>query len=126
MNSLTADQVGTYGEDKKKTKKAVLSICDLAAKSGDLEKLKWAIKELKVPVDENMSLAASAGGSLEVLQWLRSQNPPCPWNAGVCSGAAENGQMHVLRWLRAQDPPCPWDERVCANASLHCVAIWIC
>jgi hypothetical protein len=38
---------------------------------------------------------------LEVLQWLRNQDPPCPWNEHTCTAAAANGNLDVLQWLRS-------------------------
>ena len=60
---------------------------------------------------------AAGGGCLPVLQWLRAQDPPCPWDERTCSSAAEGGHLHILQWLRAQDPPCPWDNWSCARAA---------
>jgi hypothetical protein len=45
-----------------------------------------------------------------MLQWLRKQDPPCPWDSRACSNAAQRGHLEVLKWLRGQDPPCPWDS----------------
>jgi hypothetical protein len=45
-----------------------------------------------------------------VLQWARSQDPPCPWESDACNNAATKGHLHVLQWLRNQNPPCPWDS----------------
>ena len=45
----------------------------------------------------------------------RAQDPPCPWNAQVCTAAADSSHLAVLLWLRAQDPPCPWSKRECLN-----------
>ena len=28
------------------------------------------------------------------------------------------GHLHVLHWLRSQDPPCPWDSTECENVAL--------
>ena len=44
---------------------------------------------------------------LHVLQWLRSQYPPCPWDERACSNAVINGQIDTFLWLRSQNPPCP-------------------
>lgn len=50
--------------------------------------------------------AATAGhGHVDVLQWLRQQQPPCPWSKFVCSSAAGSGQLDVMKWLRSQNPP---------------------
>jgi hypothetical protein len=36
-----------------------------------------------------------------VLQWLRSQDPPCPWNVSDCLSLAEEGShWEVVTWIR--------------------------
>ena len=35
---------------------------------------------------------------LDALRWLRSQEPPCPWDATVCALATENHGYDVLGW----------------------------
>ena len=57
-----------------------------------------------------MTCAAAKNGHLEVLQWMRAQHPPCPWNSKVCYWAARNGHLEVLRWARSQG--CPWHKGV--------------
>jgi hypothetical protein len=54
---------------------------------------------------------------LEILQWVREQDPPCPWGVSTCNAAADAEDLEVLMWLREQDPPCPWDERTCQAAA---------
>ena len=54
-----------------------------------------------------------------IIQWSRSQNPPCPWNRSTC----ENGHLHVLEWLRNQEPPCPWNIRLCQRATKMVISI---
>ena len=88
--------------------------------------LKWA-REHGCPWDESTCAAAAGeeqstvlpdvqGGHLEVLQWAREQDPPCPWNSRVCHAAAERGNSEVLQWAR--DQGCPWDEdRMCELAA---------
>ena len=53
---------------------------------------------------------------MEVLKWVRDQDPPCPWDEGTCASAAMYDDLHLLKWLRAEDPPCPWDEESTENA----------
>merc|ERR1711967_84411 len=67
--------------------------------------------------DEEVCKGAAQGGHLEVLKFLRAQDPPCPWNVQTCSEAALGGHLEVLKWLRSQDPPCPWDVGTCASAA---------
>lgn len=45
-------------------------------------------------------------GNLHIIQWLRSQDPPCPWDEFTCEKAALGGHLETLKWLRSQDPPC--------------------
>ena len=74
--------------------------------------------------DATTFVAAAENGHLDVLKFLRSQDPPCPWSSttcsgGACSAAVRNGHFDVLKWLRSQDPPCPWGERTCSNAAFN-------
>jgi hypothetical protein len=57
---------------------------------------------------------AASAGHLHILQWLRSQHPPCPWDARSIIAAASAGHLHIFHWLRAQDPPCPIDTAASA------------
>jgi hypothetical protein len=54
-----------------------------------------------------------------VLQWLRSQEPPCPWDKEACTRAAQGGHLGMLQRLRVQEPPCPWDAGVVARIAFH-------
>jgi len=46
-------------------------------------------------------------GNLPVLQWLRAQDPPCPWDESTMEFAIEEGQDHVIAWLHTQNAPVP-------------------
>ncbi|KAJ1395465.1 hypothetical protein B484DRAFT_425261, partial [Ochromonadaceae sp. CCMP2298] len=43
--------------------------------------------------------------------------PPPATQKHSCHWAARAYRLHVLQWLRAQDPPCPWDEATCTAAA---------
>jgi hypothetical protein len=89
-----------------------------ASGAGRLEVLQWLrAQDPPCPWDTEVCAIAAHSGRLEVLQWLRAQDPPCPWDTVVCSYAAASGHLDVLQWLRAQDPPCPWDSKVCSSAA---------
>jgi hypothetical protein len=64
-----------------------------------------------------------------VLQWLRSQDPPCPWDSNVCLEAVTAGDLDMLVWLRSQNPPCPWDIDICRKMAsiknFHELEDWI-
>jgi hypothetical protein len=66
-----------------------------------------SLKASRFPRDDGIRVCqyAADNGHLSVLQWLRAQQPPCPWNDWVCSSAAIYGHLHILQWARAQDPP---------------------
>jgi hypothetical protein len=36
------------------------------------------------------------------LQWLRSQNPPCPWNISRCIDVVKPENSHIIEWLNTQ------------------------
>ena len=53
--------------------------------------VEWTHREMQMPMDKLVSIAAAYGGHIEVLQWARAQEPPCSWDKYVCISAAENG-----------------------------------
>ena len=88
------------------------SVCNLAARGGHLEVLKWA-RANECPWDDYMCAEAASGGHLEVLQWLRAEK--CPWDKRTCKFAAECGHLEVLQWARANG--CLWNAQTCACAA---------
>jgi hypothetical protein len=118
---------------------------ETAAELGNLGLVRWLVEEQRVPPDSGWTYAlaagnahyavlcylrdhgwwcgkhacasAAGGGHIAVLQWLRAQEPPCPWDAKECTLAARNGHVDVLHWLRAQEPPVPWKANACAAAA---------
>ena len=95
-------------------------VLDVAAYHGYLQVFEkyWSQvpqKRLSKLWDKETCVFPAFRGRLEVLQWMRAQDPPCPWNSGICYYAASKGHLDVLRWARRQG--CPWGERlVCAAA----------
>ena len=87
-------------------------LCQAAARSGQLEKLK-GLRADGTPWDRSTCWAAASGAHLEVVQWARANG--CPWDEWTCAGAAEGGHLEVLQWLRANG--CPWDEGTCHNGA---------
>ncbi len=98
---------------------------------------KWVLSKSEranwIPT-EDMQVAlcrvAAKKGHLEVLRWLRSQNPPYAWDYLVWGAAAASGKVDVLEWLRRQDPPCPWDDNwvlgKAAGAGSIEIMEWLC
>ncbi len=78
--------------------------CTLAAKYGHFETLKWA-RTHGCEWSENTCSWAACCGHLEILQWLRKHG--CPWNQWACIDAARYGQLEILKW--AHENGCPWN-----------------
>jgi len=95
------------------------TICSEAARNGDLYQLQQA-RAAGHPWGQDTCASAAYRGHLEVLKWLRAQDPPCPWNENTCVWAAQCGQLVILQWLREHG--CPWDEWTCVSAAYggHC------
>ena len=68
-------------------------LCAKAAKSGQLELLKWA---RAYGCQWSVSTCANAAGGrhAEVLQWTRANR--CPWDWQTCANAAWGGHLNVL------------------------------
>ena len=81
-----------------------------AGVSGSIDLVNYLVgaeRGLKPPV---LCMAAMKG-HLHLVMHLR-ETLRCRWNATVCWMAAYFGHLHVLQWLRGQNPPCPWDSMV--------------
>ena len=88
--------------------------CDLAARGGHLEVLKWA-HENDCPWGVWTCAFAAENGHLEILKWAHEND--CPWDEWTCRKGAEGGHLEVLIWARENG--CPWDEWTCANAAIR-------
>jgi hypothetical protein len=70
------------------------------------------------PYDPYMCCTAAViAGHLNVLQWLHSQDAFERSNMWWCKLPAAHGHLEILQWMRAQDPPCPWDVLTCEGAA---------
>lgn len=86
----------------------------------DTSALQWIRQNCTLPIEfwtKHISQMAASMGDQIMLEWLRAQDPPVPWDARVCTAAAARGNIKMLRWLRCQDPPAPWDEATTAAAA---------
>ena len=43
---------------------------------------------------------AAESGSLDIVMWLRSLEPPCEWDHSVADAAAIHGHAHILEYMR--------------------------
>ncbi len=71
----------------------------LAADAGRIDWLQQLAKHHPVgmwPANICSTIAAGGQKQLPALKWLRSQDPPCSWDASTCTAAAKDGHMGVL------------------------------
>ena len=85
-------------------------------RSGVLLKLKW-LRSLDPPCPWNKRACSEAirGGHLAVLQWLKQEG--CPWYEDAVSLAARSGRIEILEWLRSEGEV--FDERACDHAAMQ-------
>jgi len=76
----------------------------MPARKGYFEILKWSMDN-GCPTTEWTCAEASIGGQFEVLKYLRSLDPPCPWNKMTCLYAKKLGYNDMLSW--ALESGCP-------------------
>ena len=88
-----------------------------AAERGHLEMVRLLRERLGCSMDAKTCGWAAYGGRLEVLQYLRSGQFPCPWDSETTERAAGNGHVRVLAWAMQQG--CPVSRWAWAHASIR-------
>ena len=58
--------------------------------------------------EQDVMELAAAKGDLDLIKWLRSQDPPCEWSKKACTAAAWGNRWDLLRQLLSMG--CPIDE----------------
>lgn len=98
---------------------------ELAAVRGDIATLELARGAGCKLEDVWLCNMAALNGRLDVIKWLRAQDPPCPWEGRTCLYAASNGYLEALQWMVAAG--CPWDSVACRRSarSNESVVAWI-
>ena len=100
--SCRATRAAAPGETETKLSSIVTSV----------KLLEWAIDQ-GLPLDENVCMAAAAGGHLDCLVWAREHG--CDWDKHTCSEAAAGGHFDCLVWAREHG--CKWDKEECENVA---------
>jgi len=78
--------------------------------------LDWLFEFIKPEqLHSDVTAAAVKGGHLELLKWLLSKNV-C-WGPRCCSNAVEYQRHDILAFLRTSKPRCPWDSDTCSAAA---------
>ncbi len=55
--------------------------------------------------------AAASNGHLNILKWLRAQNPPYPWSRRECREEASfDGHQHIVDWIDQHEDESDWEE----------------
>ena len=92
-----------------------------SARNGQLRVLQWLQnapgpeKGRKPVLEQECAEFAAQAGHVEVLEWLRSQDPPCPWSGFTAMKAAVHGHLDCLKCLRKHG--CPFDRVAVMAAS---------
>ena len=116
LSDLKAMDLGYVSLLKDRHSRGVLTndscLCVAAARSGQLEELKWARANF-FPWDRDTCAYAALGGQLDVLKWASENH--CLWDENTCAYAAKGGHLETLKWARENG--CPWDEYTCERAA---------
>ena len=91
-----------------------IEVLRAAAVGGHVHVLEWARKSHQLPWDASVCAAASHGGQLETVQWLRRHC--CPWDKSTSTWAAVEGHSTLLKWAR--DNGCDYSEETCMRLKL--------
>ena len=86
-----------------------------AARDGDIEHLKL-LRDKGYPWPTDTCSEAAQWGHLDVLQWLRAQDPPCPWNPDTAYAAARWGDSRMLKWLHQNG--FPWQGALASSMKI--------
>jgi len=85
-------------------------VCNIAAKNGWLDLLKWARHSSLTfgngcEWNSKVCRYAAWNGHLEVIKWAIQNG--CEWNSKVlCRYAAQNGHLEVLKWAKLNGCKC--------------------
>eukprot|EP00878_Enallax_costatus_P025282 GHUV01027046.1.p1 GENE.GHUV01027046.1~~GHUV01027046.1.p1 ORF type:complete len:270 (+),score=58.31 GHUV01027046.1:259-1068(+) len=88
-----------------------------AARSGKLDILQWlAQQQPPCPFDqETICTGAARSGRVDILEFVRSLQPQPRLTVDTLKAAVK--KLELVQWLRAQEPPCPWSEEACTAAA---------
>jgi len=102
-------------------KQAQYYFCSEAARSGNLELLRWLREEKKFVWNRWTIQRAASCGHLHIVKYCMEQK--CPIEGLACAFAAKNGHLDILKYLHEKNAP--WDARTCAfareNNHLECL-----
>ena len=104
-----------------KGKEARYYFCSEAARSGNLELLRWLRVEKKFVWNTWTIENAASCGHLHIVKYCMEHK--CPTNILACAFAARNGHLDILKYLHENGAP--WDYRTCfwarENNHLECL-----
>jgi hypothetical protein len=111
-----------------------VSVLSAAAVNGAFELLRWAVEQgcpwqnfdcdrdgnFVLAADPNMSLTdilgdAAYGGNIELLEWVKQQQPQLHYDDSVMCGAARGGHVVMCEHLRSNG--CEWSSGACETAA---------
>lgn len=78
----------------------------MAALKGHLALIKH-VRWMGVDWDDRVCWMAAYNGHLDVVQWARSQHPPCPWDSWTLKVARQREHPNVVQYCEANNCPDP-------------------
>mmetsp|Transcript_14380 Transcript_14380/g.32256 ORF Transcript_14380/g.32256 Transcript_14380/m.32256 type:complete len:141 (-) Transcript_14380:441-863(-) len=84
-----------------------MNMCTYAAENVHMEVLRWLLFETDCYYGEKLITALAERGELELIVWLRAEDPPRDWDASASKVAATQSDLETLQFLRGLHPPCP-------------------
>ena len=78
--------------------------CSFAVRYGKLPALQFLVSQ-GCHLALNSCMGAAMNGNLDILQWLRSRDPPCCWNRFAIRAAIRIGRLDIVKWICFQEDP---------------------
>src|SRR5947207_3703945 len=110
ISYFTEDEIIYFNNEWNKFLKS--HVCNIAAKNGWIDLLKWA-RERKYRWNILTCIYAAENGHLELLRLARMNG--CQWNSTIWLVAAENGYFEILKYLKNNG--CPMNLYTCGYAA---------
>lgn len=88
---------------------ATLNVINEASKGGHLDLLKWLYSEGFTDESDSVIHAAARFGHIDIIKWLIDNSLVSNVNLYVSASAAEGGQLQIIKWLNDNSYPLAFD-----------------
>jgi hypothetical protein len=92
------------------------AICEIAAKTGNIEMLQWLQGEGKRKFSRATALAAAESGQSDIVRFL--VDAKCPWSPAATAAVARHGDLELLKWMVEQHwRRCKWSPETISGSA---------